>query len=73
MLIYNEGANTLTVSLQVSPTTTPGDYIDDPDYTLHAIAGNTNEILVISKFAHYARLQYVATTATFSAYYNAQA
>ena len=75
ILVYNTGANTLTVSLQISPTTTDGDYIDDPDYTDLAILGATNKIITISRFAHYARLQYNlgGSTATFTAYYNAQA
>jgi cytoskeletal protein CcmA (bactofilin family) len=75
LLVYNEGADTLTVSLQISPTTTDVDYIDDPDYTNYAIPGSTNKILSISRFAHYTRLQYIlgGATATFSAYYNAQA
>jgi hypothetical protein len=75
LFVYNEGANTLTVSLQISPTTTGADYIDDPSYSNVAIAGNANKYIAIAKYAHYARLQYIlgATTATFSSYYNAQA
>lgn len=74
IFVYNEGANTLTLSLQISPTTTDTDYIDDPAYSSITIAGTTSQYIAIAKYAHYARLQYVlgGTTATFSAYYNAQ-
>ena len=74
IFVYNEGANTLTLSLQISPTTTDADYIDDPSYTSLTIAGTSSQYIAIAKYAHYARLRYVlgATTATFSAYYNAQ-
>lgn len=73
--IYNEGTNTLTVSLQISPTTTDEQYIDDANYTNVAIAGNDKKYFAISKFAHYTRLRYVlgTTTCTLSAYFNAQA
>jgi len=73
--IYNEGANPITISLQLSPTTTTTDYIDDDIYTDVVIAGNGNTMISVAKFAHYLRLEYNlgAVTVTFSAYYNAQA
>ncbi|MBR0600140.1 DUF6385 domain-containing protein [Sinanaerobacter chloroacetimidivorans] len=71
--VYNSGTSTLTVSLQISPTTATAFYIDDPSYTDVAISNGENKIIVIGKFANYARLSYDAgAAATFSVYYNAQ-
>jgi hypothetical protein len=75
MFIYNEGATPITISLQISPTTTSGQYINDPSYTDQVIAGSGSLFMDVSKFAHYVRLQYNlgASTVTFSAFFNAQA
>ena len=73
-LVYNLGANTLTVSLQVSPTTNEADYITDPSYSNFAVLGGGKQIITVSRFARYTRLIYTlgGTTATFSVYFNAQ-
>jgi len=75
IFIYNEGATPITISLQLSPTTTTTDYIDDAAYTDVVVAGNGNSFIAVAKFAHYIRLEYNvgASTVTFSAYYNGQA
>ena len=73
-LVYNLGTNTLTVSLQVSPTTNEADYITDPSYSNFAVLGGGKQIITVSRFARYTRLIYTlgGTTATFSVYFNAQ-
>ncbi len=75
IFIYNEGATPITISLQISPTTDDSNYIDDPFYSNQLIGANENFYIAISNFAHYIRLQYNlgVETATFSAYFNAQA
>ncbi len=75
VFIYNEGATPITISLQISPTTTTGQYLNDPSYTDQVVPGSGSLFMDVSKFAHYIRLQYNlgASTATFSAYFNAQA
>ncbi|WP_427916598.1 DUF6385 domain-containing protein [Syntrophobotulus glycolicus] len=74
LLLYNQGAVPLTLSLQISPTTTDGDYIDDPSYTNVVLEANEKKYMAISSFAHYVRLQYLmgGSTGTITAYYNAQ-
>jgi len=74
ILLYNEGAVTIPLSLQISPTS-GANYIPDPDYGTVTLGSNASMFIAISNFAHYARLQYVlgASTATISAYYQAQA
>jgi hypothetical protein len=74
MLLYNQGAVPITLSLQISPTTTDGDYIDDPSYSSVVLTANEKKYMAISSFAHYARLQYImgGSTGTITAYYNAQ-
>ena len=75
IFIYNEGATPVTISLQISPTTTAAQYINDSSYTSQVILGNSSLYMDVAKFAHYIRLQYNlgVLTATFSAYFNAQA
>jgi carbonic anhydrase/acetyltransferase-like protein (isoleucine patch superfamily) len=71
--IYNTGGETLTISLQISPTTTSTYYIDDPSYSSITVAAGAETIMVLSKFANYARLQYTGATSTdFVAYYDFQ-
>lgn len=71
--VYNAGATAFTVSLQVSPTTGDGFYINDPDNDDVAVGANGSALLPISKFGHYARVLYDAASAvTFAAYYNGQ-
>jgi hypothetical protein len=73
IFVYNGGATPFTVSVQVSPTTTDDDYIDDPDNTGVAIGPNAKQLLTLSKYGNYTRLQYSAlSAATFTAYYNGQ-
>ena len=74
-LVYNTGADTLTISLQLSPTTNEEDYITSPNNSLLTVAGNTSEIIPVDLFANYARLQYSlgSSTATFSTFFNGQA
>lgn len=76
IFVYNEGANTLTLSLMISPDTTATHYIADPSYTNTTVAGTNGTLLIdINRYAHYAALQYDlgANTGTFSAFYVAQA
>ncbi len=75
IFIYNEGATPVTISLQISPTTTAAQYINDSSYTNQVILASSSLYMDVAKFAHYIRLQYNlgALTATFSAYFNAQA
>ena len=75
IFLYNEDTTPITISLQISPTTDDGLYMDDPSYTDQVIPGNESLYMAVSNFAHYIRLQYNlgGQTATFSAYYNAQA
>ncbi len=73
MFIDNIGANPITVSLQLSPDGTT--YFDDSSFTNQVIAGGSQTIIAIGKFAQFAQLTYDAgaSTATFNAYYNGQA
>jgi hypothetical protein len=75
LYLYNEGSTTLTVSLQASPDTTTTHYISDPSYSNVVITAGNSQFVDVGLFAHYFRLQYnLGTfTATFSAFYNAQA
>jgi hypothetical protein len=76
MFVYNEGANTLTLSLMFSPDTTSTHYIIDPNYSSTNVAGTNGQLFIdISKFAHYVQLYYDqgTFTGTFSAYLNTQA
>ena len=74
IFIYNENTNPVTISLQISPVS-GSRYIDDPSFTNQVVPANGNLYMAVSSFAHYIRLQYNlgAQTATFSAYFNAQA
>lgn len=74
-LVYNNGLNTLTVSLQLSPTQNDIDYITDPNNQNLTIAPGTGQIIVVDLFAHYARLQYNQgrSSTTISVYFNGQA
>jgi hypothetical protein len=71
--VYNSGSSAITVSLQISPTTAATYYLNDPAYTDVAVGAGEGSIIVVGKFANYARLQYDAgATGTFTAYYNGQ-
>ncbi|VYT64483.1 hypothetical protein [Clostridium tertium] len=72
--VYNAGTNTLTISLQMSPTTNNADYITDPSYNNYTIPGGDRRIITVSRFGNYTRLLYTlrGTTATFSVYFNGQ-
>lgn len=75
ILFYNEGANPITISLQISPTTNVNYYMDSPNYSNIVVAGNSNQFIAITEFAHYVQLSYNpgSSTCTFSAYFNGQA
>lgn len=74
MYIYNKGSVPLTLSLQLSPTTNSGDYIDAPNYTNISVGLNEKKIITVSLFGHYTRLQYNmgGETGVITAYLNAQ-
>jgi hypothetical protein len=73
IFLYNGGAQTFSVTVQVSPTTSDGDYVDDPDNSDIEVGPNAKMLIVLSKYGHYSRLAYTATSAaTFTAYYNGQ-
>jgi hypothetical protein len=70
---YNTGTSSVTVSLELSPTTTETFYIPDPDNDDYVVAQDGNLIIAIGKFANYARLLFDAGAgATFEAYYIGQ-
>ena len=73
--LYNGGTNTITLSLQYSPTTTTTDYIDDAAYTNVAIAGGASQYIAATGFGWYMRLEYNmgATSETISGYLITQA
>jgi hypothetical protein len=75
LFLYNNGTVPITLSLQVSPTTADGDYIDDPSYTNFVLGDSAKKYIAINSFAHYVRLLYTmgSSTGTLTAYYNAQA
>ncbi|MDU5111728.1 MAG: DUF6385 domain-containing protein [Clostridium sp.] len=72
--VYNTGTNTLTLSLQMSPTTNNEDYITDPSYNNYAIVGGDSKIITVNRFGNFTRLLYTlgGSTATFSVYFNGQ-
>jgi hypothetical protein len=71
--VYNTGSNTLTVQLQISPTTTDSYFADDPSGTV-AVTSGSKAALVAQRFLQYTRLFYETSgaTCTFDVYYNAQ-
>ncbi|MEA4933865.1 MAG: DUF6385 domain-containing protein, partial [Lawsonibacter sp.] len=75
LLLYNGGAVTIPLSLQISPTTVSTDYMNDPDYGSFSLGSSQSTFVVIGNFAHYARLRYVMGTfnGTITGYYQAQA
>ena len=71
--IYNGGAQTFSVTVQLSPTADDANYVDDPDNKDIEVGSNAKLLIVLSKYGHYARLQYNATAdASFTAYFNGQ-
>lgn len=70
--IFNTGVNTVTVQLQISPTTTYAYFVDDPSGSIGLGAGQKTT-LVTSRFLKYTRLFYETSGAacTFEVYYNA--
>ncbi|MDI6603878.1 MAG: DUF6385 domain-containing protein [Thermoanaerobacteraceae bacterium] len=70
--ITNTGTNTVTVKLQISPTTTATYFVDDG--ASYAIAGGAITVIATTKFMQYTRLYYDtgATAVTAQLYYNAQ-
>ncbi|MGJ7045009.1 DUF6385 domain-containing protein [Thermoanaerobacterium thermosulfurigenes] len=70
--ITNTGTNTISIKLQISPTTTDTYFVDDINSI--SLAGGSITVLTAVKFMQYTRLYYdtggAAATAEF--YYNAQ-
>ncbi|GMQ64319.1 DUF6385 domain-containing protein [Vallitalea maricola] len=68
--IFNTGDNTISVNLQISPTTTDSYFMDDRAQV--AISSGEKAVLVAEKFMQYTRLFYETSGAacSFSAYYN---
>lgn len=70
--ITNTGTNTISIKLQISPTTTDTYFVDDINSV--SLAGGSITVLTAVKFMQYTRLYYdtggAAATAEF--YYNAQ-
>ena len=74
IILYNGDADTpITLSLQISPTTADGDYIDSGDPIV--IPANGNYYISGINYAHYARLQCAmgTETAILNAYFIGQA
>ena len=71
--VNNTGTNPLTVKLQISPTATDGDYMDDPSGSVIIAAGGKT-VLVADNYLQYTRLFYLTPSGacTFSVYYNAR-
>ncbi|MDK2809854.1 MAG: hypothetical protein PWR27_563 [Petroclostridium sp.] len=71
--VFNTGSNTVTVQLQISPTTTASYFVDDTSGPVGVAAGQKTT-LVAAKFLQYTRLFYETSgvTCTFDVYYNAQ-
>ncbi len=71
--LYNTNSATVSVSLQVSPTADDAQYVNDPDNENIQLAQNQKVLIVVSKYGHFARLQYhAAAAATFSVHYSGQ-
>ncbi|MDK2798755.1 MAG: hypothetical protein PWP27_513 [Clostridiales bacterium] len=70
--VFNTGENTVTVNLQVSPTTTDSYFVDDTSGAVGVAAGE-KAVLVAAKYLQYTRLFYSTggATCTFDVYYNA--
>jgi hypothetical protein len=71
--VFNSGNNTLTVQLQISPTTTTSYFVNDPGGPV-GIARGSKATLIASRFLKYTGLFYETSgvTCTFEAFYNAQ-
>ena len=73
-LLYNTSGVAATVSLQISPTTSNTYYITDSVVGNITLLGNSSAIIVVGRFAQYARLICSSLTAgSITAYYNGQA
>ena len=74
IILYNGDADTpITLSLQISPTTADGDYIDSGEPIV--IPANGSHYIPAISYAHYARLQCAmgSETAILNAYFIGQA
>ncbi|MFZ5965978.1 MAG: DUF6385 domain-containing protein [Bacillota bacterium] len=71
--VKNTGASTVTAKLQISPTTTAADFIDDPGGDTATLAPSTGkDVLATQRYLKYTRLHLSGTgTSTIFAYYNA--
>lgn len=74
MYIYNVGTGSITVALNLSPTTTQTYYIPDAKYGSISLAEATKTIIEIPTHAHYAELVCTSTDAAsaLTAYVTAQ-
>lgn len=73
LFTYNDSVTPFTLSLQMSPTMTTTDYIDDSNYTNVLIEPNSRNIFIINKFALYFRFSYNAlSTTSLRVWYNGQ-
>ncbi|KXG74408.1 DUF6385 domain-containing protein [Thermotalea metallivorans] len=70
--VYNTGSSTITVNLQISPTTASSYFVDDGSGA-KAVAAGEKAVLVAQEFLRYTRLFYETggATATFAVFYNA--
>lgn len=71
--VFNTGSNTLTVQLQVSPTSTDSYFMDDTSGSVGLGPGD-KATLVAAKFLKYTRMYYDTggVACSFDAHYNAQ-
>jgi hypothetical protein len=71
--IFNTGANTVTVQLQISPTTVESYYVNDFSGTVGVPTGGKS-VLIADQFLQFTRLFYETSGAacSFDVYYNAQ-
>ena len=71
--IKNNDTTSLTVNIQISPTTTDGYFVNDSSEPV-VIGNGESTVLVPKQYLNYTRLYYEAASAapSFEAYYNAQ-
>ena len=75
VFLYNGGAQPITVSVQISPSTTDAEYMNDPNWTDKVLAASGTLYFESFSFGHYARLAFDtgASAGTFTAYLQLQA
>ncbi|SFB39105.1 DUF6385 domain-containing protein, partial [Clostridium frigidicarnis] len=72
--VVNNSADTVTVRLEISPTTVESYFIPDPNQNDTVIAPTDKAIIITSLYSNYMRLFYEATTTPtdFEVYYTAR-